>query len=189
MATDRHLAVLKRIDSATVEVLAHAGHVVLYEFEQDKQQWKRKGVEGPLFIYKRSCEPRVRIVVLNRLSTENLVQDLSADFQFEEMEPYLIYRAAEGKGKGDDGATKVINGIWFYQAEERTALAQKMRQVLKAMRRVADMASQQRGAGASGSGGGGSVRSAAKPGEQAALPSFTWLILDSSGFRSKRGSN
>ena len=107
---------LMLFDSATVEVLAHAGHVVLYEFEQDKQQWKRKGVEGPLFIAKRSTEPRMRLIVLNRLSTENLVQDLSAAFQFEEMDPYLIYRADEKERKA------VINGIWCYQPAERTAL-------------------------------------------------------------------
>ena len=75
-ASDRHLAVLKRIDGATVEVLGHAGHVVLYEFEQDKQQWKRKGVEGPLFIAKRSTEPRMRLIVTVREPLPNLRSQL-----------------------------------------------------------------------------------------------------------------
>ena len=120
MQTDRsetlkyNLSVLKRRDSAISQVLDMAGHVVMYRFNEDKQSWDRKNVEGSLFVVQRDSAPQHQFVVLNRLSSENLVENINEDFQMELTEQFLLYR----------NALQEINGIWFYSATERAAMAE-----------------------------------------------------------------
>lgn len=42
------------------------------------------------------------------MSTENLVENLLGDFEFEVQVPYLLYRNADQE----------VNGIWFYNSRE-----------------------------------------------------------------------
>jgi len=45
-----NLTVLKRRDAAITEILDMSGHVVLYQFNESRQSWDRKNVEGGLFV-------------------------------------------------------------------------------------------------------------------------------------------
>ena len=77
-------------------------------------------MEGPLFVVKRGAYPRFQFVILNRLGTDCLVQDVLSDFDLELNEPYLLYKNSEGE----------VQGIWFYKARECAevvALIQKLR--------------------------------------------------------------
>lgn len=100
--------VLQRIDHHIEDILITAGHVTLYEFDVDACQWSRKDVEGSLFVVKRRTKPRFQFIVMNRRSTENLVEDLLDEFEYELQVPYLIYR----------NAAQEVNGIWFYNPRE-----------------------------------------------------------------------
>ena len=53
-----NLAVLKRRDADISKVLDMAGHVVLYQFNEDSKVWDRKNVEGSLFVVERSSAPQ-----------------------------------------------------------------------------------------------------------------------------------
>mmetsp|Transcript_38846 Transcript_38846/g.128635 ORF Transcript_38846/g.128635 Transcript_38846/m.128635 type:complete len:372 (+) Transcript_38846:2-1117(+) len=108
-----NLAVLKRRDAAITEVLKMAGHVVLYQFNEDSQSWDLKKVEGSLFVVARTTAPRHMFVVLNRLSSQNLVEAVTADFQMELNDQFLLYR---------NDASEII-GIWFYSPPERAEIA------------------------------------------------------------------
>jgi mRNA-decapping enzyme 1B len=105
--------VLKRRDAAIIKILDMAGHVVLYQFNEDSKAWDRKGVEGSLFVVERSTEPRYQFVVLNRLSSENLIETVDADFQTELTDSFLLYRNLKQE----------ILGVWFYSPPERTAIS------------------------------------------------------------------
>ena len=70
------LASLRRNDDSIEEVLVTANHVCLYEFQLNVSQWKRRTVEGSLFIVKRSSHPRFQLIILNRLSPANHVEDM-----------------------------------------------------------------------------------------------------------------
>ena len=87
-----NLAVLKRRDAAITRVLDMAGHVVLYQFNEETKAWDRRNMEGSLFVVERSSEPRYQFVVLNRLSSENVVETVDANFQMELTEQFLLYR-------------------------------------------------------------------------------------------------
>jgi mRNA-decapping enzyme 1B len=101
------LKVLQKTDPSVVEILGSASHVTLYGFDLDQQAWSRKNVEGSLFVVRRNAAPTFQFVVLNRLSTENTVEDLLGAFEFELSPPYLLYRSSTE-----------VNGIWFYKQEE-----------------------------------------------------------------------
>ena len=47
------------------------------------------------------------------LCTDNLVEDLLGDFEYEVQAPYLLYR----------NAAQEVNGIWFYNSQDCEAVA------------------------------------------------------------------
>ena len=108
-----NLQVLRRRDASITQILGMAGHVVLYQFNEETKAWDRRNVEGSLFVVERSSEPKNQFVVINRLSSENLVETVDANFQVELTEQFLLYRNTKQE----------ILGVWFYSPEERTAIS------------------------------------------------------------------
>ncbi|WCJ41867.1 mRNA-decapping enzyme-like protein [Euphorbia peplus] len=121
-----NLTVLQRIDPFVEEILITAAHVTLYEFNIDLTQWSRKDVEGSLFVVKRNTQPRFQFIVMNRRNTDNLVENLLGDFEYELQLPYLLYK----------NATQEVNGIWFYNARECEEVANLFNRILGAYSKV-----------------------------------------------------
>ncbi|KAG6761873.1 hypothetical protein POTOM_035112 [Populus tomentosa] len=93
-----NLTVLQRIDPLVEEILITAAHVTLYQFNIDLTQWDLS----------LNMQPRFQFIVMNRRNTDNLVENLLGDFEYEVQVPYLLYR----------NAAQEVNGIWFYNARE-----------------------------------------------------------------------
>ncbi|WOL18543.1 mRNA-decapping enzyme-like protein [Canna indica] len=121
-----NLTVLQRIDPFVMEILMTAAHVTLYEFDVDKNQWSRKDVEGTLFVVKRNAQPRFQFIVMNRRNTENLVENILGDFEYEVQVPYILYR----------NAAQEVNGIWFYNSYECEAISNLLSRILNAYAKV-----------------------------------------------------
>ncbi|KAK1426204.1 hypothetical protein QVD17_14873 [Tagetes erecta] len=121
-----NLTVLQRIDPYIEEILITAAHVTFYGFNVDINQWSRKDVEGSLFVVKRNAQPRFQFIVMNRRNTENLVEDLLGDFEYELQVPYLLYR----------NAAQEVNGIWFYNPRECEDVANLFTRILAAYSKV-----------------------------------------------------
>uniref|UniRef100_A0A1D1ZLL0 mRNA-decapping enzyme-like protein n=1 Tax=Anthurium amnicola TaxID=1678845 RepID=A0A1D1ZLL0_9ARAE len=121
-----NLTVLQRIDPFIEEILITAAHVTLYEFNIELNQWSRKDVEGSLFVVKRNTQPRFQFIVMNRRNTENLIEDLLGDFEYEVQVPYLLYR----------NAAQEVNGIWFYNSHECETVANLFSRILNAFSKV-----------------------------------------------------
>ncbi|KAL5198873.1 hypothetical protein ABZP36_002385 [Zizania latifolia] len=121
-----NLTVLQRLDPAVEDILITAAHVTLYDFDTNLNQWGRKDVEGSLFVVKRSAQPRFQFVVMNRRNTDNLVEDLLGDFEYQLQVPYIMYRNA---------AQEVI-GIWFYNPQECEEVANLFSRILNAFSKV-----------------------------------------------------
>ncbi|XP_073291878.1 mRNA-decapping enzyme-like protein [Primulina huaijiensis] len=121
-----NLTVLQRIDPFVEEILITAAHVTFYEFNIDTSQWSRKDVEGSLFVVKRNTQPRFQFIVMNRRNTDNLVENLLGDFEYEVQVPYLLYR----------NASQEVNGIWFYNARECEEVANLFNRILNAYSKV-----------------------------------------------------
>lgn len=84
-------------------------------------------IEGSLFVVKRSYGVRFRLVVLNRINPNDLEQDLTGSFTFEDMSPYLLYRT---KGLSAEGNTETL-AIWFHNEKDRGHIAGCLRKVLR----------------------------------------------------------
>ncbi|XP_062203107.1 mRNA-decapping enzyme-like protein [Phragmites australis] len=121
-----NLSVLQRLDPAVEDILITAAHVTLYDFNIDLNQWSRKDVEGSLFVVKRNTQPRFQFIVMNRRNTDNLVEDLLSDFEYELQPPYLLYR----------NAAQEVNGIWFYNQHDCEAVASLFGRILNAYAKV-----------------------------------------------------
>ncbi|KAG0457902.1 hypothetical protein HPP92_023059 [Vanilla planifolia] len=121
-----NLTVLQRIDPYVEEILMTAAHVTFYEFNVELNQWSRKDVEGSLFVVKRNTQPRFQFIVMNRRNTDNLVEDLLGDFEYEVQVPYLLYR----------NAAQEVNGIWFYNSHDCEAIASLFSRILNAFAKV-----------------------------------------------------
>ncbi|XP_057475074.1 mRNA-decapping enzyme-like protein [Actinidia eriantha] len=121
-----NLTVLQRIDPFVEEILITAAHVTFYEFNIDLSQWSRKDVEGSLFVVKRNTQPRFQFIVMNRRNTDNLVENLLEDFEYEVQGPYLLYR----------NAAQEVNGIWFYNRRECEEVANLFSRILNAYSKV-----------------------------------------------------
>ncbi|CAN6302877.1 unnamed protein product [Urochloa humidicola] len=125
-----NLSVLRRLDPAVTDILITAAHVVTYSFDTAIQAWSRKHVEGSLFVVKRNTQPRFQMVIMNRLNTENLVQDLLTDFEADVQVPYVMYRNA---------ADEVL-GIWFYNPQECEEVAHLFSRIKHAYSRASPKA-------------------------------------------------
>lgn len=132
-----NLRVLQRIDPNIVDLAITATHVVLYEFNNAKRTWEKKNVEGSLFVTKRSDAPRFKLIVLNRSSTENLEVPITASFQMQVKEPYMIFR--DSSASSIPGADETIRGIWFHDGKERDQIASYMEQVVKSLVKIEEM--------------------------------------------------
>ncbi|XP_047340511.1 mRNA-decapping enzyme-like protein [Impatiens glandulifera] len=121
-----NLTVLQRMDPHIEEILITSAHVTFYEFNVDLNQWSRKDVEGSLFVVKRNTQPRFQFIVMNRRNTENLIEDLLGDFEYEVQVPYLLYR----------NAAEEVNGIWFYNSRECEEIASLFNRILSAYSKV-----------------------------------------------------
>ncbi|ETV89691.1 hypothetical protein, variant 2 [Aphanomyces astaci] len=90
-----NLQVLQRQDNQISDIVGTASHVVVYEFDQTEQSWKRKEVEGSLFIVKRYSAPRFQMFVNNRLSTSNLTISIDAQLNVDNVDDFLILRCVD----------------------------------------------------------------------------------------------
>ncbi|KAK9844655.1 hypothetical protein WJX74_005190 [Apatococcus lobatus] len=121
-----NLAVLKKLDPQTEEVLAIAGHVSLYGFDKNQSAWARRDVEGSLFLIKRNTAPRFRFIILNKKSTNNFREDIEEGFSHELQEPYIMYHTN----------TDQVSGIWFYDTAECHKVDDLLQRIESGMRTV-----------------------------------------------------
>ncbi|TYZ67521.1 hypothetical protein PybrP1_004647 [[Pythium] brassicae (nom. inval.)] len=135
-----NLQVLKRQDSDVMEIVDTASHVVMYEFDQDNQSWKRKEVEGCLFVVKRFSTPRFQVFVNNRLSTTNMTLAVDEHLQVSSVDSFLIMRCPDAA----HASGYAIYGLWFFPEEDRE-------KILKLLTRVVQSVKEPQAAAANGS--------------------------------------
>ncbi|KAG0057189.1 hypothetical protein BGZ83_001132 [Gryganskiella cystojenkinii] len=110
-----NLSVLQRHDANITDIIDSSSYVVVYKFDEDSQAWTKKGVEGTMFVFKRSAVPSYGFFIMNRLGIDNLMADLTADMALQLTADYIIYR--------DE---KDIHGIWIYEPTDRDRIGEKL---------------------------------------------------------------
>ncbi|XP_071371178.1 mRNA-decapping enzyme 1A [Centroberyx affinis] len=115
------LAALQRQDPYINKLLDVTGQVALYNFNSKANEWEKTEIEGTLFVYARSASPHHGFTIMNRLSTENLVEPINKDLEFQLQDPFLLYR----------NANLGIYSIWFYDKKDCQRIAQLMVKIVK----------------------------------------------------------
>lgn len=136
-----NLSVLKRYDPSITDIITTSSHVVVYDFDEDRQSWAKRGVEGTLFLIQRSSlvlgnnqlqqqqqqkhkqkNAKYGIVILNRLSLEDFVVDLSSTMEVQVLGDYIIYKTTED----------LVQGLWLYEASDRDRLSKLLQSLSQA---------------------------------------------------------
>ncbi|XP_062314306.1 mRNA-decapping enzyme 1A isoform X2 [Osmerus eperlanus] len=114
------LAALQQQDPYINKLLDVTGQVALYTFNSKTNEWEKTDIEGTLFVYARSASPHHGFTIMNRLSTDNLVEPINKDLEFQLQDPFLLYRNAN-----------CIYSIWFYDKKDCQRIAQLMVTIVK----------------------------------------------------------
>ncbi|XP_072391539.1 uncharacterized protein DCP1 [Diabrotica undecimpunctata] len=126
---------IKRVDPYVKDILASATHVALYNFNTSINEWEKTETEGALFIYSRNGEPFHSIMVMNRLNTDNLIEPIVKDFEYQMQAPFLLYRNSKSK----------IFGIWFFNREECIRITVLVESIMKGLKDTGDEKSKKKG--------------------------------------------
>ena len=97
-----NLIALKNQDPFAANIVDSAMRVAVYRFQAKKNEWKKLDVEGSLFLFERMCEPLHSVAVMNTLALNLFLQPITADLEFQDRRPFLLYRSATD-----------VFGIWF----------------------------------------------------------------------------
>jgi len=104
-------------------VLATSTHVAIYAFYDNNSTWGREEIEGALFVVERDIPPQYQLIVLNRLNTVNMVEDITHTCEIQKAtEPYYLFFC------NDAGITF---GIWFYDDSERVVIANSINNLIE----------------------------------------------------------
>ncbi|KAF9902596.1 hypothetical protein EC991_004769 [Linnemannia zychae] len=115
-----NLSVLQRHDPHISDILDSSSYVVVYKFDEDSQAWTKKGVEGTMFVFRRSTLPYYGFFIMNRLGIDNMMADLTADMALQLTSDYIIYRDERD-----------IHGIWVYEPTDRDRIGEKLMECCK----------------------------------------------------------
>lgn len=121
-----NMKVLKRHDPGIVDIVGSAAFVVLYELEDE---WTKSGIEGPMFLYRRSTAPYSGFFVLNRNGVENFDAKLQAEDDVELAGEFVHFRAA---------SNEQVLGIWVYDTKERELIGNQMMKIHEDIRQGKD---------------------------------------------------
>ena len=144
------LSALQKVDPAIVAILTGSPHVAVYIFPQGAKQWERKNIEGPLYLVRRSTLPQFSFIILNRKENSHMVEMIDLNFEFQNQEPYIIFRNSKAP-------VPMPHGMWFKSTEDRERVWQHFQTIKDTLK------SRARGGSGSDSGGGG-VRQGQRPG-------------------------
>eukprot|EP00933_Yihiella_yeosuensis_P030973 TRINITY_DN24522_c0_g1_i1.p1 TRINITY_DN24522_c0_g1~~TRINITY_DN24522_c0_g1_i1.p1 ORF type:complete len:217 (-),score=43.34 TRINITY_DN24522_c0_g1_i1:69-719(-) len=121
---------LKRLDADVKEIVEVSGVVHVYELTHQKV-WQNTGIEGPVYIVKRSTFPVFKLIVYDQKG-KHVQDDISVTWEVDipdGPDPYYFY-------KMDDG---MIRGLWFSDdsdGKERTKIAAKVEQCFAELRQL-----------------------------------------------------
>lgn len=116
-----NLKLLQRTCDALIrDILQTATHVVLYEFKNNT--WSKCGVEGSSFLV--VCPTSVKLIILNRHSSDNFIMQVTQALKVQEQDPFLI---------SQEPHIPRTSGIWFHSADERLTMTRKLQSTIDAL--------------------------------------------------------
>jgi hypothetical protein len=116
------LSALQKVDPSIVAILTSSPHVAVYIFPEGGSSWERKNIEGPLYLVRRSSLPQFSFVILNRKGNQHMVEMISTHFEFQNQDPYIIFRNTKAHNP-------VPHGMWFKSPIDRERVWQQFQTI------------------------------------------------------------
>lgn len=123
--TEINQSAIARCDPSVSKIVGTATQVALYNFV-DGHAWEKTDVEGCLFIYERSAQPKYSFLVMNRQHPKDFIEPITADMDLNLQKPYIFYRKR--------GNNTTIHGLWFFEENECERTANVFKQLIEACR-------------------------------------------------------
>lgn len=113
---DRHL---RRIDKMYDSIAFSAEKVLLYTYMDN---WCEMGIEGAIYLYKRSGAPSHRLIVFNKKNLNDFKLNIPSDFYLELQEQFVIFSHTDKEN---------IFGFWFEDDLDAKNLYEILTSILK----------------------------------------------------------
>ena len=131
-----NMSVLKRYLSTINSIAYLHPYAVVYVFSSALNQWEKYGVEGTLFVCRRSpvngAEEGYSAFVLNRRGLNNFTLDLRSTAQIEPEGEFIVLQSVDGEGDLE------VYGLWIWA--EPTSLVNARANTARALQECASKA-------------------------------------------------
>lgn len=114
---ERHavnMRVLKSYEPSLVEIRTTASYVVIYSKEKTTSEWEKEEYEGTLFLIIRNMGLHPQLFLLNRLSMDNFIVDITSTTKVSKQSPYLLLHGVKDIG------------IWFHDPSQLDTFYQQI---------------------------------------------------------------
>ncbi|KAL7415125.1 hypothetical protein BDY24DRAFT_283837 [Mrakia frigida] len=110
-----NLKVLQRHDPSILSIVDSATYVVLYHYDEKEGGWKKEGIEGSMFIFRRSISPPLGLFILNRHGLKNWTRPITFNTEFDIQGKTLMLNE---QGAQEDTEDAKISGLWVHDVAE-----------------------------------------------------------------------
>ncbi|CAO1614460.1 unnamed protein product [Sympodiomycopsis kandeliae] len=121
-----NIKVLKRHDPQIATIVHSASFVVLYQYDNSTSSWSKTGIEGPMFLYKRTISPHYGMFVLNRNGVENFSVPLTKEDELQLTDQFVILRTEEETSLEENDEGETIIGVWVFEKDQRQQVGEMM---------------------------------------------------------------
>lgn len=124
------LSSLQQSDPLIDQIVAYSKFVVAYLLQQDGPNpgWRKANIEGPVYLVRRRGAPRYQLQVKNQFTTNDLLDDLHADWELDCQKNYVFYKVED--------PSKQIRGLWFHDDAERQRIEGVVEKTLTEIRKA-----------------------------------------------------
>lgn len=87
-----NLSVLKQADPYAKEIVDKSADVILYTFNEGKDDWENTNTRGAFFVYSRTAEPYRGVFINSQSNTNSLVEPILAGTKLQNKSPFMLFR-------------------------------------------------------------------------------------------------
>jgi len=128
------LETLQQQDAQIEQIVIYSKFAVAYLLQQDGPNpgWRKANIEGPVYVVRHRGNAKFQLLVKNRQSASDLMDDVHPSWELDCQQNYIFYKV--------DDPSKRIRGLWFHEQAERVRFEEQLERLLGSLRNPAPTA-------------------------------------------------
>ncbi|UVC50111.1 hypothetical protein MACK_003980 [Theileria orientalis] len=118
------LKLLSTLDPFIENIINQTPFVTGYFISPDNK-WSRMGIEGFLYVVKRTRRPIHSFILINKKSENHLVEYITPEFQMNQNGNFIFYRSKDVKRN----TMNSLKGLWFFDEAECKNTYEKLKEI------------------------------------------------------------